>query len=192
MVAPDLESGSAHVERALGVSPGPGGEHAGRGTHNRLLRLGDDAYLEVIAANPRDASHGRPRLFGLDAPPPRPFLATWVAQVQSLRDDSWRFGRPETLSRGGLTWRLTLTTDGSLPMGGVAPALIEWGGRNPAHRMPESGCVLEKLELFHPQPQAVEDLLAQIGFSGPVEVLRSHIPALAATIRGPKGRCKLC
>jgi hypothetical protein len=189
VVAPDLESGSSFVKDVLGVEPGPGGEHAKMGTHNRLLRLGDDTYLEVIAINPQAPAPGRRRWFGMDSKMERPTLTTWVARVDSL--EKWRFGEAESMSRGALTWRLTVTPDGSLPMGGVAPALIEWPGRNPAHRLPPSGCELERLELFHPRPDAVEALLREIGFTGPVDVQRSHLAALTAHLRTPRGRCKL-
>jgi hypothetical protein len=33
----------------LGIGPQEGGEHAAQGTHNRVLRLGECCYLEVIA-----------------------------------------------------------------------------------------------------------------------------------------------
>ena len=52
ITAPSLERGAAFVAEALGVALQPGGEHPRMGTHNQLLRLGDDCYLEVIAANP--------------------------------------------------------------------------------------------------------------------------------------------
>jgi catechol 2,3-dioxygenase-like lactoylglutathione lyase family enzyme len=52
IVAPDLDSGCAFVSRVLGVDLQPGGAHPRMGTHNRLLRLGPDTYLEVIAIDP--------------------------------------------------------------------------------------------------------------------------------------------
>ena len=67
VTAPSLALGAAWLEQVLGVAPQPGGEHPLMGTHNVLLRLGDDVYLEVIAADPRAAAPARPRWFGLDA-----------------------------------------------------------------------------------------------------------------------------
>lgn len=161
------------------------------GTHNRLLRLGDDVYLEVIALNPAAAAPGRPRWFGMDSVPSRPGLASWVARTDSIDNAPAELGAAEAMSRGDLSWRLTVTADGTLPMGGVAPALIEWPQRNPAHRMPDLGCRLERLELLHPQPAALEALLQKIGAARPVSVVRSHIPALRAHILTPAGRCTL-
>ena len=70
-----LEAGARDVERALGVSLLEGGKHPRMGTHNRLLRLGDQVYLELIAIDPVGSPPGRPRWFGLDAPATRSQLA---------------------------------------------------------------------------------------------------------------------
>ena len=189
MVAPDLESGSSFIKDILGVEPGPGGEHAKMGTHNRLLRLGDDVYLEVIAVNPAAPPPGRPRWFGMDRAPERPYLATWVARSDAI-DSFPLLGDPEAMSRGDLSWRLTVTRDGSLPCGGVAPALIQWPGRNPAQRMAEQGCSLVELEGFHPEPERIRSVLDAIGFQGMFSVKKGP-PSLVAHIRTAHGRCKL-
>jgi len=44
----------------------PGGRHVRYGTHNTLLGLGDDLYLEVIAKDPAAAPYDGPTWFGLD------------------------------------------------------------------------------------------------------------------------------
>src|SRR5690606_1679690 len=64
-----------------------GGEHPRMATHNRLLRLGDTLYLEVIAPNPAAPAPGRPRWFGLDGLGPQspPSLATWVVRCTDIR-----------------------------------------------------------------------------------------------------------
>jgi hypothetical protein len=67
VTAPTLESGAEYVRRALGVTPGPGGQHPRMGTHNLLLRLGESAFLEVIAPEPGSCRPDRPRWFGLDS-----------------------------------------------------------------------------------------------------------------------------
>ena len=45
--APTLAQGIEHIADLTGVAPRPGGKHAGMGTHNALVKLGD-------AALPRD------------------------------------------------------------------------------------------------------------------------------------------
>ena len=49
----DLDAGSRFTEALLGVPMASGGQHARYGTHNRLLSLGPDLYLEVIAPDGR-------------------------------------------------------------------------------------------------------------------------------------------
>jgi hypothetical protein len=61
VVAPSLEAGAAYVEAALGVVPGAGRTHPGMATHNLLLALGPDVYLEVISADPGAVPVRRPR-----------------------------------------------------------------------------------------------------------------------------------
>ena len=73
IVAKTLEFGVQWCEATLGVTPGPGGEHALYGTHNRLLKIATPthplAYLEIIAINPgakRTASATTQRWFDMD------------------------------------------------------------------------------------------------------------------------------
>ena len=52
VAAADLEEGTRWVEERLGVGLEAGGRHTLFGTHNRVLSLGPDCYLEVIAVDP--------------------------------------------------------------------------------------------------------------------------------------------
>jgi hypothetical protein len=180
VVAPSLVEGVDYVKTILGIEPGPGGEHARMGTYNRLLRLGGEQYLEVIAVNPVAPPPERPRWFGMDRSPQKPYLAAWVARTNALP-------RGEEMSRGDYRWRMTIPADGSMPFDGVAPTLLQWHTASPALRMAESGCSLRKLELFHPRADEVEAFLMQIGFDGPVSVAKGSEPRLVAHIATPAG-----
>ena len=197
ITSPTLETGSDLVFACLGVRPQRGGEHPRMGTHNLLLRLGEATYLEVIAADPQAPRPARPRWFALDSLPAdaQPRLTCWVARTDdidaSLGVATEALGRAQTMSRGSLEWLISIPEDGSLPLAGAAPALIQWKvPAHPATRLPDVGCTLEALALLHPEPQRVGALLSRLGFTAgtvQVSVLESAAPGLAARIRTPSG-----
>lgn len=199
VTSPTLEAGCSYVEAVLGVAPHGGGEHVRMGTHNRLLRLGESAYLEVIAPNPAAPPPGRPRWFGLDAlaADAAPRLGAWVLRTADIRAAAAAeaLGAVEPMSRGPFDWLITIPADGRQALDGVAPALIEWrAGGHPAERLPDCGLALVALEIAHPDPARVERLLASVGFAGPVRVLgqpAGRVPCLAALVATPGGLRRL-
>jgi len=200
VVAPKLSVGAEFVRRVLDVAPEGGGAHPTMGTHNCLLRLGDRAYLEVIAIDPAAPRPLRKRWFGLDALPPDapPRLAAWVAwtdDIEQVAAAASHLGKITPMSRGSLNWRITVRDDGDPPLQGIGPSVIEWPpGVHPADRMPDSGCSLVRLEGYHPDPGKVCILLRTIGFDGPFQVARlasGREPCLIAHIQTPSGLCRL-
>ncbi|WDY55846.1 VOC family protein [Pseudomonas sp. PSKL.D1] len=194
VVSPILPLGARFVERQLGVQLQPGGEHVRMGTHNLLLRLGDSFYLEVIAPNSMAPLPTRPRWFGLDelSAQASPRLAHWVARTEQLdtADEGLRkvFGEVEPMSRGVLSWKISIQPDGHLPLEGAIPSLIDWGdAEHPAQRLDDKGCQLQHLEISYPDPGLVERQLEAIGFTGPVSVLRGERYVLRASISTPGG-----
>ncbi len=185
------------MQQALGVAMQTGGEHPRMGTHNLLLRLGSDMFLEVIAPNPQASAPARPRWFGLDTlgPHSAPALTNWVARTPDIAASlaatthiHEALGPAEPMSRGALDWLITFPEDGSLPLGGAAPALIEWHtDAPPATRLPDQGLALQQLVLHHPEPQRVQRLLAALNFHGPVAVQMREHPGLTAHITTPHG-----
>lgn len=197
ITSPSLEAGSDLMHECLGVRPFPGGEHPRMATHNMLLRLGESMFLEVIAANPDAERPSCPRWFALDdvTASTKPRLACWVARTEAIHESAAvateALGRIEPMSRGSLAWLITIPEDGSLPLGGVAPALIQWhASTHPATGMQDIGCSLVALELLHPEPQRMNALLESLHFSEPsvsVSVVESATPGLVAHIRTPEG-----
>jgi hypothetical protein len=201
VTAPSLQSAGGFIQQALGVRPQPGGEHPLMGTHNCLVRLGATTYLEGLAINPAAPKPEHARWFGLDVleenSPPR--LAAWVLRVDdiqaALAASPVPLGRIEPLSRGDLHWLITIPEDGSLPMDGVAPLLIQWQpGPHPASRMVESGCSLLNLDGFHLQAQTIAAMLKALHFAGPFTVnpVPAHEkPRLVASMQTPLGVRKM-
>lgn len=210
VAASTLAEGVAWCERTLGVTPGPGGEHALFGTHNRLLKLQDrnspHAYLEIIAVNP-DATPTRlaplKRWFDLDDTAlqarlqqqgPQPIH--WVVSVPDLSAalGAWRAlgidrGTALTASRptpaGLLQWQIAVRDDGQRLLDGCLPTLIQWGAVHPAPSLPTSGLVLRGLRLSHPQGGLLRTALQAIGLHG-VEVEHGGA-GLVAQLHAPAG-----
>ena len=148
VAARTVEEGAAWVASRLGAEPGPGGKHPQMGTHNRLLSLGPEAYLEVIAIDPEAGPPPRPRWMGLDCGATKALLARgpalihWVERCADLTKAIAQAGDEldiHEFHRGAFRWRIALTRDGSLPGGGRRPTLIQWQSAHPAASLPDSG-----------------------------------------------------
>jgi hypothetical protein len=202
IAASSLADGVDYVRRSLGVTPQIGGEHPRMGTHNCLLRLGERTYLEIISVNPAAPRPKRPRWFQLDElkldQPPR--LATWIARTDDIEAaisaSPVPLGNIEAMSRGQSNWLIAIPEDGSLPLQGIAPMLIQWpAGTHPADTLQDSGCALIRLEGFHPEAEKVSSVLESIGFEGEFSVSPlppGERPYLVAHIQSPAGLRQLC
>lgn len=184
-----LEAGAAFVSETLGVSPTVGGAHPRMTTHNLLLRLGDTTFLEVIAPDRAAPAPSRPRWFALDSIDPQspPSLSTWVVRTANIQAAVAAASEPlgiiEPMSRGALNWLITIPADGSVPLNGTAPALIEWHtDLHPAATLEDTGLSLAKLEIFHPNPGRVSQLLSSLALDAPVSVLPVQSDALACLV----------
>ncbi len=195
-----LEEGAAFIHERLGVKIPPGGRHESMGTHNCLMQLGANCFLEVIAIDPAAETPGRLRWYALDDPKMRtrlarsPGLISWVVRTADItaavQAAAMPLGPVTVVSRGALSWRLTVPEDGHLPGGGVIPHVIEWnGGVRPWQTMPDRGCRLEELTLTHPDPLWLNNALRSLGAASLscVRVAGGAETVLSAKIRTPTG-----
>ena len=190
IVGDSLAEATAWVQERLGTGLAPGGVHPHMGTHNRLLSLGPDAYLEAIAINPDVPPPVHARWFGMDwfSGPPR--VQSWILRVDdmdaALAAAPKGCGKPIALSRADLRWQMAVPEDGLLPFDGVFPALIQWEGTaHPAPRLPEAECRLRMLILSHPEAEALEAALAPLG-DPRLRVIEGE-PRISASISTPRG-----
>jgi hypothetical protein len=189
---PDLAAAVAEVEERFGVRAKAGGKHIGLGTHNALLGLGTQTYLEIIAPDPGQPEPAMPRPFGVDGVRRRG-LVGWAlacddidAAVVRARSHGYDPGEAADGQRVGPTgtvrrWRLTLNA----MAGGLVPFLISWGDTEHPARSAPPGLTLEAFHLEHPDPPSLAPSLTALGTD--VEIRPAGTPALIARLSGPNG-----
>ncbi len=201
IAADNLPQGRQWLSEKLGVFIPEGGEHPKMGTHNLLMRIGQQSFLEIIAINPLGPKPDRPRWFALDDPVIRasvrmqPRLLTWAVNTSDintlLRDCSFDFGDIEAMSRGELHWHITVRKDGSLSAGGLLPAILQWHcDIHPAVDMQDLSCTMESLEAYCSAPSWLEQRLKEINADGLIKVKEEgddRFTGLKALIQSPKG-----
>lgn len=201
VAAANLAEGADYVESILGVEVPDGGEHLMMGTHNKVMTLGNDVYLEIIAIDPRMLGPTHPRWFGLDDPAVAaslkhsPRLLTWAintTDVEALCAQSEiTVGVVQEASRDDLRWKVALTDDGRLSAAGFFPLCIQWlVDFHPSKRMQDLGCRLESIDIYHPYPEWLRSALESIGSQQLVNVLSAddgEMPRIDANISTPNG-----
>ena len=205
VAASSLQQGVDYVHEILGVEIPVGGFHQTMGTHNHVMQLGNDAYLEVIAIDPDAEPPRHPRWFGLDealvraAVQQQPRLITWVmntADIHQVVDTAgFEIGTPTALSRNDLKWEIALPNDGRLLAGGMLPYCIQWHSTpHPSQGMADFDCLLQSLTIHHNRPRWITARLDAVGASHLVDVEAiddSEAPYLSAVIDTPAGRVTL-
>ena len=189
-----LEEAVAHVETALGQPMAPGGGHARFGTHNRLLGLAPELYVEAIAVDPCCPPPKDARWFGLDHFKGPARLDKWICRVDCL-DEALKAlpmaGRPVRVSRGSLAWTMSVPEDGLLPFDGMFPALIEWHATVPPGKsQPDAGEKLKELCVMHPEADRLAALLTPY-LDDPLIRFVQGAPGLRARIDLPNGTTEL-
>ena len=212
VLATTLDDGVTWCEATLGLTPGPGGQHALMGTHNRLFSIASAtyplAYFEIIAIDPAAPAPARRRWFDLDDADVQarlrregPQLAHWVARVPDATSavatlQGLGIDRGEVIAasrptpQGLLQWQITVRADGQRLYDGTLPTLIQWGAVHPATAMPASGVTLLSFDLQHPQANTLASACQALDLPGmPVQ----PGPAwLRARLQTPKGVVEIC
>ena len=192
----DLDVGIRDVERATGVRPAYGGAHPGIGTHNALLSLGPDSYLEIIAPDPSQPPPPRPRPFGLDVDGAHAVNGEISAfAVHAVPKVRWRDGG--TVNRGGTLEAIAaaMVYQGEAPglpvkyqsritpagetvgwrftspwdAAGPKPFLMDWGSSSVSpHQTAPRGCSLAALEIHTTDEHLARSvsLLSAMGLRG--------------------------
>lgn len=188
----ELDSATAELAKAFGVTPVYGGKHP-RGTHNALLSLGPTTYLELIALQPgvKGKEIGIAVLDHLTAPTPIGWavsgsdLSTLRAQVERA---GFALSAPSPGSRttpkgNVLRWQSFDLADE--PAG--APFFIAWspGTPHPASTSPP-GCTLDSFKIASPAAARLRALVSKLTL--PVTVTEAADLSFSLTLTCPKGR----
>jgi hypothetical protein len=194
----DLESLVDEFAARTGAQAVRGGSHAGTGTHNALISLGEGRYLELIAPIP--GHHGDSPLATLLAGLATPRNILWAARTDDIevaaaaaKAQGYDPGGIIEMSRttpGGTTLSWRLTFGGADVLLGVLPFLIQWTcDAHPAARAP-TGCILADFRAEHPRVAAVQTTAAgALGVA--IDMRTGSVPALIATLETPRGRVEL-
>jgi hypothetical protein len=185
VMAATLAQGVQWCEAQLGVTPGPGGQHALMGTHNRLFTIASkrypQAYFEIIAIDRDSGPPGRRRWFDMDdealqervavhGPQLIHFVASVpdaLAAVNSLNtlgiDRGAVLQASRAIAKGLLQWQITVRADGQRLFDGCLPTLIEWDHTHPTSGMADSGITLQDLRVNHPRANELDAAYRAIG-----------------------------
>jgi Glyoxalase-like domain len=179
VIAPSLAEGVLHVRNCLGLDVPFGQRHIYMGTHNHLLQLGDAVYLEIVAVDPEAKAPDRPRWFGLDDQnrvrrdwDEGRRLRSWVARSDAI--DAVMTGHANVFGEKialNSSFDFSIPTDGSLPLDGAAPSIIDRRGRpRSMATMADLGARLRSVTLEHPDPAVVETLYRALRVERPPEI----------------------
>ena len=153
-----LQEGTDYVEKKLGLSLSKIGYHHHMGTHNRVIKIGENIYLEVIAIDPNANKPKHFRWFNLDNKKQQarlkksPQIIGYV--IENQNPDMLKFYNPFfEASRGNYCWEFampksddTLIND-ELIESGLVPSLIKWKSKKPVYKMLDNHFELEKIKI---------------------------------------------
>jgi hypothetical protein len=203
VIAPSLAEGVAHVRACLDLDVPFGQRHAYMGTCNHLLQLGDSIYLEIVALDPAADAPGRARWFGLDDRKKVRSdwdsgrrLRGWVARTDAIdaiiAERRNIFGAKVPLPAVNSSFDFAIPDDGSLPLDGAAPSLIDRRGKpRSMATIADLGARLRAFTLEHPDPVAVESLYRALSVDRPPAIVRGQRLRYRAQIETPAGMKQL-
>ena len=190
----ELEGGIDAIESLLGVRAVIGGRHPDFGTHNALLSLGPETYLEIIAPCPDLPVPDRGLPFGMKLGQ-RSRIATWAMRSEAINEVATsataagiRIGPIQPGSRRQpdgslLSW--ALSDPNAMLFDGALPFLISWGRTpHPASAAPRAGDLMA-FQIEHPDPNSLRAALSVLNVA--VDVQESKTIRLVARIRTSSG-----
>ena len=156
--ARSLEEGANFIEKKLDIKLSEVGYHDFMGTHNRVVKVDKDVYLEVIAIDPSSKSPNQNRWFNLDNPilqKKLEYSPQMIGYVIETKDKEIlkHFYTPIEASRGNYKWNFAMPSlesnffNKELIENGIIPSLINWKSNKPVYEMKNNQLSLNKIEI---------------------------------------------
>ena len=156
--ARSLEEGTNFIEKKLDIKLSEVGYHDFMGTHNRVVKVDKDVYLEVIAIDPSSKSPNENRWFNLDNPilqKKLEYSPQMIGYVIETKDKEIlkHFCTPIEASRGNYKWNFAMPSlesnffNKELIENGIIPSLINWKSNKPVYEMKNNQLSLKKIEI---------------------------------------------
>ena len=166
--ASTLEEGTSFIENKLQVKLSGIGYHKDMGTHNRVVKINQSVYLEVISIDPNSVTTRSERWFNLDCPKLQsklrklPQVIGYV--VENDDKEILKYYEPFfKASRGEYKWQFSMPSTkinnlvNQSYKNGIMPSLINWESKKPIKKMKDNHLDLQKLEIILTESQQLID-----------------------------------
>ena len=153
-----LEEGTEFVENIVQTKLSDIGYHKDMGTHNRVIRISEKVYLEVIAIDPKTSKLNNRKWFNLDNSKLQsklkksPQVIGYVIENDDMNITKYYDPFFES-SRDIYKWQFAMPTfnnnilDGEIIETGIIPSLISWKSDKPVYQMKKNQFELIRLEI---------------------------------------------
>ena len=154
-----LEEGTEFVESKLQSKLSDIGYHENLGTHNRVIRIDDNVYLEVIAINPQSRNLKVRNCFNLDNSTLQsklkksPQIISYVIENNDI--NILKYYDPFfEVSRANYRWQFAMPSykknilNDDIIESGIIPSLISWKSENPILHMKKNQFELIGFEII--------------------------------------------
>ena len=153
-----LDEGTKFVENILQAKLSEIGYHKDIGTHNRVIRISEKVYLEVIAIDPKTSNLNNRKWFNLDNSKLQsklkksPQVIGYVIENDDMNITKYYDPFFES-SRDIYKWQFAMPTfknnilDSEIIEAGMIPSLISWKSDKPVYQMKKNQFELISLEI---------------------------------------------
>ncbi len=141
-----LEEGTVFVENILQAKLSDIGYHKDMGTHNRVIRISEEVYLEVVAIDPKRKNLKNRKWFNLDNSnlqsklKKSPQIIGYVIEKKNINLTKY-YNPFFEASRDIYKWKFAMPTsnnnmlDNEIIEAGIIPSLISWKSEKPIYQM---------------------------------------------------------